>query len=325
MQVNFNFIEKIEYLDKLKLEKLWICENKIHKIENLPKTITSLWIATNFIEELDENLIQYEKLTELNLSANLLSSFKDLFTLSHLKNLEILNLNDPNFGENPICLINNYRLYLLHRMPYLKILDEVVITKEEIDEFENVYLKKSVFYKNKIKQLNRISKMSFKLLKTFGWFFKMMKILQIYFFRKRIKMLQYIQYERLCQNLLANNSANANLKASAGSFDKSITMNDLANQELNERSQVNNLADTHNNENNNKENDKNLSTYIYINSNNALIENLSSDELIEEMNKEIEITNDKIKKCFANFQMIDLNYYQVKNYISEVNDFSIIR
>lgn len=316
LQLNFNFIERIENIDKINLEKFWICENKIRRIENLPKSLTNLWVATNLIQKLDENITQYDKLKELNLSANLFSSFKDLYILSDLKSLETLNLNDPNFGENPICLINNYRLYLLHRMPNLKILDEVNITKEEKDEFELIYLKKSTFYKNKIKQLNRISKLSFKLLKTFSWFFKLMKMLQIYFFKKRIKMLQYIQYERVCQNLI--NKTSLNQKVSETNLDKSINMSSLENQKDNEKNRSISLSDTH-------ENNKGESPYIYINYNNSLIENISNDELIEEMNKEIEITNHKIKKCISNFQTIDNNYFLIKKLISEVNDFSIIR
>lgn len=324
LQINFNFIEKIEFLDKLNLEKLWINENKIQKIENLPINIKSFWVATNLISELDNNLLLYDNLSDLNLSANLLSSFKDLYFLSQMKSLEILNLNDPNFGENPICLINNYRLYLLHKMPYLKILDEIAITKEEKEEYANVYLKKSSFYKNKIKQLNRFSKLSFILLKTFGWFFKFMKFLQIFFFRKRIKMLQYIQYERICQNFFTKNLNNS--KTSSNNLDKSIIMNDHLNQEQTDidkidkitKSQTLSISETHKNTGICEE------AFLYINSQNYLSENITKDEIIEEMNKEIEITNDKVRKCITNFQMIDFNYYHIKNYISEVNDFSII-
>jgi len=304
LQINFNLIEKLEYLENSNLEKLWICENKIRKIENLPDKLISLWIGTNYISKLDEHLLKYDKITDLNLSANLLSSFKDLFILTQMNNLENLNLNDPNFGENPICLINNYRLSLLHKMPNLKILDEIFITTEERQEYNFVYAKKSNFYKNKIIQINRISKLTFKLLKIFGWFFKIMKFLQIFFFRKRIKMLQYIQFERICQNILKNDQ----MKSTPNNLDRSIFLNENQNELITE---------TH-------KKDESDDFYVYIDFNNTLCENISNDELIEEMNKEIDITNDKIKKCISNFEMIDNNYYQIKNYISEVNDFSII-
>ena len=83
LQINFNSISKLENLQNLeKLEKLWICENQIKKIENLPLNIQNLWIASNLIETLDINLSLYKKLSEINLSGNLLNSFNDIYILS---------------------------------------------------------------------------------------------------------------------------------------------------------------------------------------------------------------------------------------------------
>lgn len=319
LQINFNSIQKIDYIKNLQLEKLWVCENKITKIENLPHSLKSLWIATNLIDHLDQDLLIYENINDLNLSANLLCSFQDIYILSKLKSLENLNLNDPNFGENPICLINNYRLNILHRIPNLKILDEVIITKEEKDEFEIVYLKKTSFYKNKIKHLNRISKITFKFLKIFGVFFKLMKLLQIYFFRKRINMLQYIQYERICLDTLEKIKS-INLNEENSGMNKSSNLQDI-NKET-----INNKYDVNDNLGSNAFN--NLMRFlekININENNLIRDNIFNDDLILEMNKEIELTNEKIKKCVSNCQMIDINYNVIKNYISETNDFSIIR
>jgi hypothetical protein len=321
---------------------LGICENKIKKIEKLPNTIESLSIALNFIENLSENLLEYEELKELNISGNLLSSFKDIIIISKIKKLEELNLNDPNFGENPICLMNNYRLFVLHLIPKLKILDEAFITKEEYEEYEYIYQKKSTFYKNKIKQMNRISKLSFKLLKIFSWSFKMMKSLQILFFRKRIKMLQYIQYERISQNLISgknlNNNKNSNMDLNSNSNEKLIEKadNDIPEKFNSEKIQQ---IEKENSENfeykniNNKiikdlninSNDFNFNyNYIYINQNNTVSQNILKDDVIEEMNKEIEITNEKIKKCLNNFQTVYENLNIIKKYIAEINDFSII-
>ena len=115
LQINFNQIEKIDFIKNLtKLENFWICENKIKVIENLPKNLKTFWAALNFVEKLDTNSFKdcSRNLTELNISGNFLSSFKDLNIISHLEKLKILNLNDPNFGENPICLINNYQFAL---------------------------------------------------------------------------------------------------------------------------------------------------------------------------------------------------------------------
>lgn len=290
-----------------------MCENKIKKIENLPKKISNFWIATNYIENLEEDFLNYENITELNISGNALSSFKDLFILSKFPKLEVLNLNDPNFGENPICLINNYRLYIVHKIPNLIILDEINITKEEKEEFGNTFFKKSNFYKNKIQQLNRISKLCFKMLKIFGWFFKLMKIFQIYFFRKRIKMLEYIQYERESQKIILSLQK---IKKDKLSFlrNNSSGLNEFLNQSV--------VGSSTNLNVNIIEDEK-----VKENKSNAQIPtngNITEDELIEEMSKEIDITNEKIKKCFSNVEMIDSNYRTIKHFITEVNDYSII-
>lgn len=318
LHLNFNSIEKIEDVKFLPLRKLSVCENKIKKIENLPMNIESLSVALNFIENLTEDLLEYEELKELNISGNLLSSFKDLMIISKIKKLEELNLNDPNFGENPICLINNYRLFVLHLIPKLKILDEAIITKEENEEFEYIYQKKTTFYKNKIKQMNRVCKLSFKLLKIFSWSFKMMKSLQILFFRKRIKMLQYIQYERISQNLgkiLKDNNSNNNNTLS--------TDKESISQQM-EKENAENLISLNKDKISKKGSSSNNNDSIYINPNNTVTQCILKDDVIEEMNKEIETTNEKINKCLSNFQTVNTNLNNVKKYIAEVNDFSII-
>ncbi len=198
MQLNFNLISSISHIKNLeKLEKLWICENKIKAIENLPQNITSFWVGFNLIENLKTTSFPENCLiSELNISGNFLNSFVDIHIISKLEKLKILNLNDPNFGENPICLINNYRIFVYHKIPNLTILDEIIITKEEINENKIIISKKNIFYKNKIKQMNRISKSCFNMLKNFNFFYKALKLFQIKFFRSRIKLLEFLKFEK---------------------------------------------------------------------------------------------------------------------------------
>lgn len=193
LQINFNLIEKIEFIDNLQyLETFWICENKITKIENLPKGLKVLWVAANQIETVGEG---YSDITELNISANFIKDFSAIFQLGLLPQLKNLFLNDINFGENPICLMNNYRTFTLHHLPNLELLDNISVSKDERSEIENIYMRKNLFYRNKIKHLNKSSKSIFGMLKCFKIFYIVMKHIQIIFFSRRIKMLEHIQFE----------------------------------------------------------------------------------------------------------------------------------
>jgi hypothetical protein len=192
-QINFNQVKRIEHVDKLdKLEQFWISDNKIEVVENLPLSIKSLWIANNFIRELDNGILNH-KLEDLNLSGNLLLSFADIFILSKLKTLKSLSLSDPNFGDNPICSLNNYRVFMLSHLSFLEMLDEINITVEEKREVEKTYKKKNLYYKNKIKTYHNISKSLFTLIKSLRRFNTVYKTMRLDYLYKRTKLLEYLK------------------------------------------------------------------------------------------------------------------------------------
>ena len=196
LQLNSNQIEKIENLENLEfLEIFWICENKIQTIENLPKNLKSLWIAANQIERIPENIAKYEEIVDLNLAANLITDISEIFKLKNLPKLKNLYLNDISFGENPLCLINNYRMFLLHHLPLLECLDLIEMTQEEIKEVERTYNKKKIFYTGKIKQMNKLSKSILNSLKVYRNFVTVLKTLQIFLFSKKMKMLEFLKWE----------------------------------------------------------------------------------------------------------------------------------
>ena len=198
LQLNFNLIEKIENISELqKLKKFWICENKIQKIENLPLNINNFWIANNLIENIPEDFDKYVDLEFINLAGNFISDLKDIFILEKIKNLKKLYLSDINFGENPICQYVNYRQILVHIFKDLNILDQIIITPTERQYVESVYIKRNLFFNNKIRQNHKINKMLFQMMKTYKFFLTNMKYHQISFFSQRQKMLEYAKYEKL--------------------------------------------------------------------------------------------------------------------------------
>ena len=108
LHLNFNLIEKIEF------EILWICENKIKQLENLPECIENLWIANNLIEKIPDDFDKYNEINFLNIAGNCIIDLKDIYILEKLPKLKKLYLGDINYGENPICQYNNYRSLLIH-------------------------------------------------------------------------------------------------------------------------------------------------------------------------------------------------------------------
>ena len=198
LQVNFNQIEKIEKISELKnLKKFWICENKIQVIENLPINITNFWAANNLIQNIPEDFDKYTQLEFLNISGNFISDLKDIFILEKLKSLKKIYLADINFGENPICQYSNYRQIMIHTFKDIETLDQVKITPAERQYVEGVYIKRNLFYNNKIRQNHKINKMLFQMMKTYKFFLTNMKYHQVRFFSQRQKMLEYAKYEKL--------------------------------------------------------------------------------------------------------------------------------
>ena len=209
LQVNFNQIEKIENLSELNnLQKFWISENKIQVIENLPINIVNFWAANNLIQNIPDDFDKYAKLEFINLSGNFISDLKDIYILEKLKSLKRLYLSDINFGENPICQYSNYRQILIHIFKDIECLDQVQISINERQYVESLYIKRNLFYNNKIRQNHKINKMIFQMMKTYKFFLTNMKYHQVRFFSQRQKMLEYAKYEKLF--LGTNNDTNIN-------------------------------------------------------------------------------------------------------------------
>ena len=98
----------LEYNNRL--ETLWLCDNKIDRLEGLDKLINlkQFWIAANQIDSLRVSLDKLKSLQDLNISGNKICSFKEALNLNRLPGLRILAFYDPHFGENPICNLCNY-------------------------------------------------------------------------------------------------------------------------------------------------------------------------------------------------------------------------
>ena len=82
------------------------------------------------------------------------------------------------------------------------------ISINERQYVESLYIKRNLFYNNKIRQNHKINKMIFQMMKTYKFFLTNMKYHQVRFFSQRQKMLEYAKYEKLF--LGTNNDTNIN-------------------------------------------------------------------------------------------------------------------
>ena len=140
-----------------RLETLWLCDNKIDRLEGLDKLINlkQFWIAANQIDSLRVSLDKLKSLQDLNISGNKICSFKEALNLNRLPGLRILAFYDPHFGENPICNLCNYQTYVLYHLRNINKLDTLVISDDAKSFAEATFMKKKMYYNMRIKTMQR--------------------------------------------------------------------------------------------------------------------------------------------------------------------------
>ena len=117
---------KIPYLENLaatndQFECIDLTENDITRLEELPKLLRleTLMLANNKISAVEVNFAEMcPKLDTIILTNNRISRIEDIDMLATCPTLIRLSL----IG-NLVCNLPNYRLYTIHRIPTLKVLD----------------------------------------------------------------------------------------------------------------------------------------------------------------------------------------------------------
>ncbi|KAI8913666.1 hypothetical protein EDD86DRAFT_201175, partial [Gorgonomyces haynaldii] len=153
-----NRITKIQGLESLsQLEHLCLNDNEIQVLENLEplKHLKTLQIANNKIRTLGHALNENMELRELNISGNLICSFREIIYLVHLTNLKHLSLSDPNFADNPICALCNYQTHVVYHLPHLETLDTLEVKDESRKIINATIMKKRMYYNMRIATLRR--------------------------------------------------------------------------------------------------------------------------------------------------------------------------
>jgi len=106
-----------------------LSDNEVVKLEGFPRLprVKTLLLNNNRIARIGEDLGDaLPNLETLVLTGNRLTNLADLDNLSSFANLTRLSLLD-----NTVCKKGNYRLYVIHRLPKLKLLDFSKVKQKE--------------------------------------------------------------------------------------------------------------------------------------------------------------------------------------------------
>lgn len=117
-----------------------LSDNEIVKIENFPylNRLGTLLINNNRITRINPNIGEYlPKLHTLILTNNRLVNLVEIDPLASLPKLQTLSLLDNNITKKP-----NYRLYVIHKLKALRLLDFKKVKLKERTEAEKLFASK---------------------------------------------------------------------------------------------------------------------------------------------------------------------------------------
>lgn len=112
-------------------------DNDIRHLENFPflNRLKQLYLSNNRCSKIDTQLhLSIPNLESIILTNNQLQELGDIDPLGQFKNLKMLSLMG-----NPITTKKHYRLYVIHRIPSLRLLDFKKIKMKEKDEASKLF------------------------------------------------------------------------------------------------------------------------------------------------------------------------------------------
>ncbi|KAL4387816.1 hypothetical protein GQ457_09G012270 [Hibiscus cannabinus] len=119
-----------------------LSDNEIVKLDNFPylKRLGTLLINNNRVTRINPNIGEFlPKLHTLVLTNNRLVNLVEIDPLASLPKLQFLSLLDNNITKKP-----NYRLYVIHKLKSLRVLDFKKVKSKERLEAENLFASKEV-------------------------------------------------------------------------------------------------------------------------------------------------------------------------------------
>ncbi|CAK9328638.1 unnamed protein product [Citrullus colocynthis] len=119
-----------------------LSDNEIVKLENMPylNRLGTLLINNNRITRINPNIGEFlPKLHTLVLTNNRLVNLVEIDPLASLPKLQFLSLLDNNITKKP-----NYRLYVIHKLKSVRVLDFKKVRNKERLEARNLFSSKEV-------------------------------------------------------------------------------------------------------------------------------------------------------------------------------------
>lgn len=105
-----------------------LSDNEIKRVENFPrlKRLRNLVLNNNFVTRINPDMgDQLIELEAIILTNNKIASLTEVDSLARLPKLTVVSLLD-----NPVVKVKHYRLYTIHKLPNLKVLDFIKVTHE---------------------------------------------------------------------------------------------------------------------------------------------------------------------------------------------------
>ncbi|KAK7310229.1 hypothetical protein RJT34_07615 [Clitoria ternatea] len=119
-----------------------LSDNEIVKLENIPhlNRLGTILINNNRITRINSNIGEFlPKLHTLVLTNNRIVNLVEIDPLASLPKLQFLSLLDNNITKKP-----NYRLYVIHKLKSLRVLDFKKVKNKERLEAKNLFASKEV-------------------------------------------------------------------------------------------------------------------------------------------------------------------------------------
>ena len=113
-----------------------LSDNELRKLNNFTylEKLRSLILTNNRINRIDDVSEMLPNLENLCLMSNKLAELSEIDKLTNCKKLERLILTN-----NVVTEMNNYRLYVVHKIPSLRILDFKKVSKQERAEAAKLF------------------------------------------------------------------------------------------------------------------------------------------------------------------------------------------
>ncbi|XP_064159960.1 leucine-rich repeat-containing protein 23 [Anguilla rostrata] len=132
LELRGNQLESTDGIYLPNLLKLYLAQNGIKRLEGLDRLehLTTLHLRDNQLETLDGICSSMKALQYLNMRGNRVSSPRALASLDEVAS----TLKTLVLAENPLAEIEDYRLFVLSRLPTLERLDKEQVSAEEREE-----------------------------------------------------------------------------------------------------------------------------------------------------------------------------------------------